>query len=83
MKSGEFCVEVDNIRILFTMSYNFGPVTEILLKSNNFKANCKILFDTRKEKIISVECYGFKSEKVGKALEECFKEKGLMYNVKL
>ncbi|AWR93262.1 hypothetical protein [Acidianus brierleyi] len=79
MKSGEFCVEVDNVKITFTLDFTLGPITEISLKSSNYKVNCKILFDSRKEKIISVDCYGFKADKICKSLKECFREKGLLY----
>ncbi|ARM75273.1 hypothetical protein [Acidianus manzaensis] len=79
MKTGEFCIEVDNVRIVYSINYEFGPIIEINLKSTNFKSNCKILFDVRKEKIIDISCYGFKDNKVKLALEGCFKEKNLLY----
>ncbi|AWR96779.1 hypothetical protein DFR86_03880 [Acidianus sulfidivorans JP7] len=80
MKTGEFCIEVDNVRIVYSINYNLSIITEILLKSTNFKSVCRILFDTRKGKIIDISCSGFKSDKVKLALEACFKERNLLYN---
>ncbi|BFH74245.1 hypothetical protein SJAV_21890 [Sulfurisphaera javensis] len=79
MKTNEFCIEVDNIRIVYSMSFNFGIITEIQFKSTNYKSMCNIVFDTRKEKIIEVECIGFKADKVKLTLEECFRQEGLLY----
>ena len=74
-------IEVDGIRILYTMNFTPGILEEFALKSTNYNCFCKITFDTRKGKVIRVECSGFKAEKVRDALEECFKEEGILYTV--
>lgn len=79
MRNGGFCIEVDGIRIVYTVSFNIGMITEIILKSENYKSNCKIEFDTKKWKVIKVEAIGFKADKVQLALEQCFRERGILY----
>ena len=78
-KDNQFCIEVDGIRVLYTMSFTPGIIQEFVLKSTNYNSMCKIAFDTRKGKVIYVECIGFKADKVKIALEECFKEEGILY----
>lgn len=76
-KQGEFCIEVDNMRIFYKQEVSLGIISEILLNSTNFKSKCKISIDTRKGKVIQLECEGFKAEKVKNVIIECLKEQGL------
>ena len=78
-KDNQFCIEVDGIRILYTVSFTPGMLQEFVLKSTNYNSICKIAFDVRKGKVIHVETIGFKADKVKTALEECFKEEGILY----
>ncbi|EWG06717.1 MAG: hypothetical protein ASUL_07864 [Candidatus Aramenus sulfurataquae] len=79
LKTGQFCVEVDGIRVLFNVEVNLGAVTQLKLKSANYKVNCNVEVDTRTERVISVECVGFKEEKIRLTLLGCFKERGLLH----
>lgn len=79
-KGGEFCIEVDNIRIFYKQEVSFGIITEIVLNSTNFKSKCKIIIDTRKERVVSLECEGFKAEKVKNIIAECLREQGVKFS---
>lgn len=72
-------IEIDGIRILYVESSTLGIIQELTLKSTNYNSICKISFDTRKGKVVYVECKGFKADKVKNALEKCFKEEGILY----
>lgn len=80
-KTNEFCIEVDGIRIIYVVSFSGGIVTDFILKSRNYNSSCKVVFDSRKGKVIYVDCTGFKADEVKLALEECFKEQKLLYVV--
>jgi len=78
-KDNELHIEVDGIRILYTVTLTPGMLQEFVLKSINYNSMCKIAFDVRKGKVIHVTTIGFKADKVKVALEECFKEEGILY----
>ncbi|EZQ01839.1 MULTISPECIES: hypothetical protein [Acidianus] len=78
-KNDEVLVTVDNVKLIFTFSINFSLITEIILKCKNYKSNCRIIIDTRTEKVIAIETQGFKEEKIKKVISECFREKGILY----
>ena len=79
-KDNELYVEADKIRIFYTVNLTPGILQEFILNSTNYKSLCKVVFDTRKGKVVHVECVGFKADKVKVALEECFKEEGILYS---
>ncbi|MEM4131243.1 MAG: hypothetical protein QXU14_08370 [Metallosphaera sp.] len=79
MRTGDLSVELDGVRCVYEVKSNLSPVMEITLKSRNYKSECKVLFDVRLDKVVSVSCEGVKQEKVRLTLEECFREKGLLY----
>ncbi|MCI2413870.1 MAG: hypothetical protein MPF33_01260 [Candidatus Aramenus sp.] len=79
LRTGQFCVEVDGLRVLFNVEVNLGAVTQLKLKSTNYKVSCNVDVDTSTEKVIYVECVGFKEEKIRLTLLGCFKERGLLH----
>ncbi|TRM78077.1 hypothetical protein DJ532_02370 [Sulfolobus sp. A20-N-F8] len=80
--SGQYYIEVDRLRILFEAKVNIGIIVEIILNSINYKLTCKIVFDPRYEKVIETSCIGFKEDKVKYIIQNCFKEKGILYTGK-
>lgn len=79
MKTGEVCLEIDRVRVVYSMSVSPSTVAEITLKGVNYSSICRILYDARMGKVVDVSCSGFKQERVKATLEECFREKGVLY----
>jgi len=79
IKDNQLYIEVDRIRVLYTVSFTPGILQEYVLKSTNYNSMCRITFDVRKGKVIHIDCIGFKADKVKVMLEECFKEEGILY----
>jgi len=80
-KDGKLYIEVDRIKVFYTVSFTPGTLQEYVLKSTNYNSMCRITFDTRKGKVIHIDCIGFKADKVKVVLEECFKEEGISYTI--
>ena len=78
-EDNELQIKVERIKVVYKASFTPGIIQEYVLKSTNYKSLCKVVFDTRKGKVVHVECIGFKADKVKVALEECFKEEGILY----
>ncbi|MCG3109364.1 hypothetical protein L3N51_01654 [Metallosphaera sp. J1] len=79
MRTGEVCVEVDRVRVVYSVNVNPGILMEITLKGNNYSSTCRIIYDMRLDKVVDISCVGFKEERVKITLEECFKRKGILY----
>ncbi|QKQ99032.1 hypothetical protein GWK48_00260 [Metallosphaera tengchongensis] len=79
-KAGDILVIVDGIKVIFSVNVKFSIVSDIELKSTNYKLVCNISFDTRYGKVISTTCTGFKADKVRDYLQECFRERGVLYS---
>ena len=77
IKDNTIMLMVENIRIIYEINFSLGMVQDITLKSTNYTSFCKITFDTRKGRIIRLECKNFNAEKVKIILEQCFKEQGI------
>ncbi len=80
--AGQYYIEVDRLRILFEVKVNISMIVEIILNSINYKVTCKIVFDPRYEKVMETSCMGFKEDKIKHIIQNCFREKGVLYTGK-
>jgi len=75
----ELYIIVGRIKLVYKISVTPGIIEEYILKSTNYKSLCKIVVDTRKGKIIHIDCVGVENDRVKDIISQCFKEQGLLY----
>ena len=78
INNNQLYIDVDGVRVIYTVNFSLGIVQEIVLKSTNYNSLCRIVFDARKRKVVHLKCTGFNDAKVEKIIRECFKQLGII-----